>query len=165
MADPLSITSGVLTLVVVALKSSKLLYETVRSFQSNSRSVRELKEELESLGIVLESLQESLKNPDIDLHALERPLTRCSKACHDFQELIETNTKRSGGPKSSFRDWAKLKYLGEDIVGFKNMLAAYKSTITIALGDINMYVIGFEIQVPIADNRLPDVHLLSLSAF
>lgn len=138
MADPLSAASAVITLVVVALQSSTLLYQAVSSFQSNNRAVRELKEELEALGIVLKSLQETLEKPDIDLNALEHPLRRCNKACHDFKVLIEKHTLRSDGNRSSFRDWAKLKYLGQDIAGFKNMLAGYKSTIAIALGDANM---------------------------
>ena len=40
----------------------------------------------------------------------------------------------------SFRDWAKFRYIGDDIVGFKNMLAGYKSTFTITLSDVNMLV-------------------------
>jgi len=31
--------------------------------------------------------------------------------------------------------------MGDDIAGFKNMLAGYKSTISIALGDANLYVL------------------------
>lgn len=30
--------------------------------------------------------------------------------------------------------------MGDDIVGFKNMLAGYKSTVIIALGDANLFV-------------------------
>lgn len=138
MADPLGAASAIITLVVVASQSSKLLYQTISSFQSNNRAVRELKEELESLDGVLQSLQETLKKPDADLDALESPLLRCNKACQEFSKLIEKHAPRSGGNRNSFRDWAKLKYLGQDIAGFKNMLAGYKSTIAIALGDANM---------------------------
>lgn len=138
MADPLSTTSGVLTVVVVALQSSKLLYQAVSSFQNNNRSIRELKEELESLDGVLQSLRETTFEAEADFVALELPLRRCCKACQDFKVVIEKCSARSGGSKTSFRDWAKLRYLGEDIVGFKNMLAGYKSTIAIALGDANM---------------------------
>src|SRR6266516_1731971 len=57
MADPLSTASGLLTLVVFAFQSSQLLYQAVASFQSNHRIIRELREELEALDGVLESLR------------------------------------------------------------------------------------------------------------
>jgi hypothetical protein len=138
MADPISTASGILTLVVFAFKSSKLLYDAVSSFQSNQRTVRELREELEALDGVLESLQDTATKTDADLTTLELPLLRCGKACKDFEAVITKCTARSGGPRTSFRDWAKLKYMGDDMAGFKNMLAGYKSTIIIALGNTNM---------------------------
>jgi hypothetical protein len=113
MADPLSTAAGVLALAVFALQSSRVLYQTVASFQSSQRTVRQLKEELEALSGALE-------------------------ACEDFEALITKCTAHSGGSKTSFRDWAKLRYMGDDIDGFKNMLVGYKSTIMIALGDANM---------------------------
>ena len=100
--------------------------------------MRELREELEALNEVLKSLQETATNTNADLTTLQRPLIRCGKACKDFEAVIDKCTEHSGGPRTSFRDWAKLKYMGDDITGFKNMLAGYKSTIIIALGDANM---------------------------
>lgn len=138
MADPLSIASGILTLTVFAFESSRVLYQTVASLQHNQRTVRQLKEELEALSGALEALQETITNTDVDLSILRLPLLRCGKACEDFEALIVKCTAHSGGSKTSFRDWARLRYMGDDIVGFKNMLAGYKSTIIIALGDANM---------------------------
>jgi len=138
MADPLSVTSAVITLVIFACQSSKLLYETVSSFQSSQRNVRELKEELEALDGVLQALQKTVANNNTDFTALRLPLLRCGTACRDFEEVILKCTTHSDRARTSFRDWAKLKYMGDDIVGFKNMLAGYKSTIIIALGDANM---------------------------
>lgn len=138
MADPLSIASGILTLTVFAFQSSRALYQTVASLQNNQRTVRQLKEELESLSGALEALQETIANVDIDLTILRLPLLRCGKACEEFEALIVKCTAHSNGSKTSFRDWVTLKYMGDDIVGFKNMLAGYKSTIVIALGDANM---------------------------
>jgi hypothetical protein len=138
MADPLSTASGLLTLVVFAFQSSQSLYKAVASFQSNQRIVRELREELEALDEVLGSLRETVTDADADLTALRLPLIRCGKACTDFEAVIVKCTAHSRGPRTSFRDWAKLKYMGDDIIGFKNMLAGYKSTIIVALGDANM---------------------------
>jgi len=138
MADPIGTASGLLALVAFAFQSSKLLYEAVASFQSNQRTVRELKVELEALDGVLQSLHTTITNTDVDLMALELPLHRCGKACEDFEAVIVKCTAHSDRPRTSFRDWAKLKYMGDDIVAFKNMIAGYKSTIAIALADANM---------------------------
>jgi len=138
MADPISVTSAFLTLVGFALQSSTALYQTVRSFQTSRRSIRELKEELEALSGVLQSLNDVAETTDADFTALKLPLLQCSKTCTDFEALIVKCTQHSGGARSSFRDWAKLKYMGDDITSFKNMLSVYKSTISIALGDANL---------------------------
>jgi hypothetical protein len=136
--DPVSITSTFLTLVGFALQSSTTLYQTVRSFQTSRRSIRELKDELEALSGVLQSLHDVAESTSADFTALKLPLLQCSKTCVEFEALIVKCTQHSGGSRSSFRDWANLKYMGEDITTFKNMLSVYKSTIIIALGDANL---------------------------
>jgi len=136
--DPISATSAFLTLVGAALQASTVLYQTVRSFQTSRRSIRELGDELEALHGVLQSLLELAERTDNDFTALNLPLVQCSKACTEFEALIVKCTKHSGGSRSSFRDWAKLVYMGDDITAFKNTLSTYKSTIMIALGDANL---------------------------
>jgi hypothetical protein len=138
MGDPISTVSGVLALALFASKYSTVLYQLVDSFRSNQRTVRELRGELEALNGVLKSLQETAASTDIDFTSLKIPLIRCGKACKDFEAVILRCTAHSSGPRTDFRDWAKLSYLGNDISGFKNMLAGYKFTISIALGDANM---------------------------
>jgi hypothetical protein len=138
MADPIGTASGLLALAVFAFQASTQLYTLIASFQNNQRVVRELREELEALLVVLQSLQETADSTDTGLSTLKLPLLRCGKACKDFETVIFKCMAHSSGPRTSFRDWAKLKYMGNDIVGFKNMLAGYKSTISIALGDANL---------------------------
>jgi len=141
MAELIGIASGVLTLAAFALDSSTSLYQAIKGFQNSPRSIRQLKEELEALGGVLQSLQQTAASSNADLNALKLPLLRCGKACGEFEEVISKCSAHSDGLKKSFRDWAKLKYMGGDIDGFKHMLAGYKSTISIALGDANLYVL------------------------
>ena len=43
MADPISLSSGLLTLIVFALQSSRTLYQEIRGFQNQAKAVRELK--------------------------------------------------------------------------------------------------------------------------
>jgi len=139
MAGPVGIPFELLALATFAFTSSVSLYQAVESFQSNQRIVRELKEELEALNEVLQSLKETAANNCADLKGLNLPLFRCGKACKDLEAVIAKCTAHSGGSRTSFRDWVKLRYMGDDITGFKNMLAGYKSTISIALGDANLY--------------------------
>jgi hypothetical protein len=139
MAGPISLASGLLALVGFAFKASITLYQTVQSFKFHPKQLRDLKEELEALIGVLGSLTETVSAATVvDLSALDLPLLRCGNACKDFGQQIMNCSFRSGDNRTSFRDWAKLRYMGDDIVGFKNMLAGYKSTIVIALGDANM---------------------------
>lgn len=139
MAEPIGLASGLLTLAAFAFQSSVALYQAVTSFQSHPKRVRDLIDELEALSGILEPLTETVDaTTDIDLSALELPLLRCGKACEEFQQEILKCLSRSSGSRTSFRDWAKLRYMGDDIDGFRRLLAGYKSTINIALTDANL---------------------------
>ncbi|KAF9883068.1 hypothetical protein FE257_004125 [Aspergillus nanangensis] len=138
MAEVIGAASGITTFVTVAIQSSFVLYQTVRSLQSRDRMVRDLRAELQDLLEVLETLKESIGNLGVDLTALQQPLTRCSNACGEFDVLIRECIQHSTEERTSRRDWLKLKYMGQDISGFKNMLAGYKSTIIIALAYANL---------------------------
>lgn len=139
MADPLNIPSNIVGLVTFALTSSVNLYTTIRDFQSQDKKARALKTELSDITAVLESLLETVNNnPDINFEALKAPLDRCGNACNEYGELICRFTQRSTASRSSVRDWVTQKYLQGDITDFKDMLAAYKSTIHIALANATM---------------------------
>ncbi|KXG51328.1 uncharacterized protein PGRI_093400 [Penicillium griseofulvum] len=139
MAEPIGIASGLVALATFAFQSSSALFDVVQSYRSHPKRVRDLTEELEGLTGVLGALAETLNaNTDTELASLEYPLLRCANACKDFEEELKKCSTRSLAGKTSFRDWAKLNYMGEDIDGFRRMLAGYKSTIIIALTDANL---------------------------
>ena len=139
MAEPIGVASGLLALAIFAFQSSIALVKTVQSFNIHPKRVRDLREELEALISVLSSLTETVDaNTEVDLSALNLPLLRCGNACKEFEQEIMKCSSRSGGNRTSFRDWAKLKYMGDDIDGFRQLLAGYKSTIIIALTDANL---------------------------
>jgi Fungal N-terminal domain of STAND proteins len=139
MAEPIGLASGLLTLATFAFRSGITLYNTIHSFQSHPKCVRDLIEELEALSGVLSSLNETVSaTADIDLSALDLPLLRCGNACKEFEQELLKCSSRSGGSQRSFRDWAKLRYMGDDIDGFRRLLAGYKLTICIALTDANL---------------------------
>jgi Fungal N-terminal domain of STAND proteins len=139
MVEPIGLASGLLALATFAFQSSITLYKTVESFQIHPKRVRDLKDELEALSGVLGSLTETVSaTTDVDLSALDLPLLRCGNSCKEFEQEIMKCSSRSGGGQTSFRDWAKLRYMGDDIDGFRQLLAGYKSTIIIALTDANL---------------------------
>ncbi|KAL7936458.1 hypothetical protein V8C35DRAFT_295543 [Trichoderma chlorosporum] len=139
MAEAIGIASGLLALGQFAFQSSIALYETINSYQSHQQRVRELAEETSALSGVLASLVETVKaTTDIDLSSLEMPLRQCGKACQTFDQQIKKVSSRSTGARASVRDWARLRYMGEDMDGFRRLLASYKMTIMVALTDANL---------------------------
>lgn len=140
MADPLSISSALVAVIGAAFQSSKMLYQTVQSFKNHQRAVKQLSDELVALSGVLESLQAIARHDTATFLPLKLPLSQCHRACTDFEALLVACCKHSGGSRTSFRDWARLRYMDGDITQFVNMLAGYKSTVAIALADANLYV-------------------------
>ncbi|KAG5805475.1 hypothetical protein H9Q74_008458 [Fusarium xylarioides] len=139
MADSLSIASSVAALAVFALKSSTVLYTTIRDFQSQDKSARVLKNELADLRGVLQSLAETVdNNGDSNFDVLKLPLLRCGKTCEEYGELITRCTKHPGLSRPSLPDWISQQYLKGDINDFREMVAGYKSTINVALVNANM---------------------------
>ena len=140
MAEAIGIASGILGLTTFALQSGKLLYESFERFKNQPRSVRELKEELDAFTAVLNSLRDTVTDSDINLDILETPLLRSGQACKEFALIVAKCASRSGKDDRSFRGWVTLTYREKDIGGFRSLIAAYKSTIAIALADSNMLV-------------------------
>lgn len=139
MAETLGIASSVIALVGFASKSSTVLYTTIRDFQSQDKNARALKTELADLRGVLQSLAETVENHgDLNFDALKLPLLHCGKTCEEYGELITRCTKHSNESRPSFRNWISQQYLKGDITDFKDMLAGYKATISIALANVNM---------------------------
>jgi hypothetical protein len=139
MADPISITSGIVGLVSFGLQASQALYTTLQSLKNYTKTIRELKQQLEALQNVLQDLEKAADDELIsEFESIKLPLYCCAKACKEFEGMIRKCTENSSDTHRSFRDWAKLRYMGNDINGFCDQLATYKSTIQVALGGINL---------------------------
>lgn len=139
MAEAIGVASGLLALTNFAFQSSVALYETIKSFKAHANRVRDLLEELEALIGVLGPLADMVKTTtDDDLSNLELPLKRCGSACKEFEHELLKCLSSSGGNRTSFRGWARLRYMSDDIDGFRRLLAGYKLTINIALTDLNL---------------------------
>ena len=138
MSDPLSVASGIVALTTAGLQASLALLQAVRELKRAPSTVRQLKEELQTLTDLLQSLQDAISDEPSSFKALETPLYRCAIACQEFEAVLLRFAGRSQSAKSSFQDWAKLKYLGSDINGFKEAIAGYKATISVALCNANL---------------------------
>ena len=140
MAEVIGVVSGLAGLIALAGQTSLSLYELIKSYRSHPITVRELMQVLEALRGVLDPLAETIKAAkDVDLSALKFPLERCAEACTEFEKEIRKCSSRSNGDRTSFRDWAKLRYMGGDINGFRQLIQGYKMTIGIALTHANLY--------------------------
>jgi len=135
MADPLSISVSVLAVVTAAIKSTKSLSATVGRYKDRDKILNRLQHALEDLINVLSSLEGVVASEAPILPILQGPVGRCSQVCREFEEAMKTF---SGMSKTGFRDWAKMEFMRDDINGFMDTLASYKSTILVGLGTITM---------------------------
>ncbi len=122
MAEAIGLASGLVALTAFTFKACVSLRSTIQSFQSHPKRVRDLLEELETLAVVLAPLQESAGGSiaDQDTSDLELLLRQCGKACEDFPRRRLINV--CSGPVAaarSFRDWAKIQYMRDDIDAFQ----------------------------------------------
>ena len=138
MAEPIGIVSGIVALTLFAIKSCQSLHQCIQSISNNTRNIRDLKNEVGALAGVLQSLQGNVASDGSLFEKLTAPVLYCGQACEEFNKLLDKCIKHPDNPKTSVGDWARLMYAGNDIVGFKHVLAGYKQTISIAIGDANL---------------------------
>ena len=139
MADFIGTASGLVGLGTAAGEGVVSLSKLIQSFRHHPKHVRDLLQGLEELQGVLQSLTNTVQSDiGIDLAALELPLRRCVNVCEEFEQEILKCSSQSGGDRTSFRDWAKLSYMGGDIDGFRRQLSGYQLTIGVALADANL---------------------------
>jgi Fungal N-terminal domain of STAND proteins len=138
MPDPLSAASGVVALVTAGLQATSSLLQVIRDFQRAPSTIRQLKEELQSLTEVLKSLQATFDAAPDDFALLGTPLKQCTKACQEFELILLRCAGPEKSARQSFQGWARLKYHGSDINGFKEAIASYKQTISVSLANVNL---------------------------
>ncbi|CAG8092626.1 unnamed protein product [Penicillium salamii] len=130
MADPLSITTGIVGLIGFALQGSLALGKAIDGLRTSKKEIRELKKELEAFCVVLQSVHEVAADYHQELRVLELPLRQCGKACQELEKIVTKCVERSG---TTFGAYTSLKFRGDSIAKFKDMLAGHKDAITIAL--------------------------------
>lgn len=136
MIDPLSATASVAGVATLAFQASKTLYDALQNMKNHSRGIRELKEEVGSLQSVLAAVSDTVEGSEEDFSSLEAPLSRCHSLCE--QSLTMLSKYASGDGSFSFRSFLYYNYKGREMIELRSFIAAYKSTIAIALADANM---------------------------
>ena len=137
--DPVSITVSILTLATFCVQSSTSLYKTIDGFKSRKQDVRNLKTEVGALNIVLQALEKNIEESTENFEVLRIILQHCHQACENFEKSVLEAFRDSGGRLQEVKAWAKLQCLGSDINKFRKLISSYKTTITIALADANLY--------------------------
>lgn len=139
MAEIIGVASGVSALVVTTLHGILILQQTIKSYEGHKKLVRDLLDELSALTQVLSKLDETIKAArEVDFPMLKIPLQQCNATCEALYKELLKCLSRSNDSRTSFRDWVRLKYSGEDIDGVRRLLAEYKMIINIALADANL---------------------------
>lgn len=137
MADPLSITASALAVITVAVQSTKSLYEAVSRYKGRDKTLGRLQDELQDLTKILDALKQVVDAEASMLELLHDPIDRCSKVCQEFEQSMGSFWRKS---KTGIRDWTKMEFMRGDINEFIDIISGYKSTISVGLGTINMFV-------------------------
>ncbi|KAJ6781862.1 hypothetical protein PWT90_06519 [Aphanocladium album] len=139
--DPVSITCAVITVGGFALTSAVQLRKLVHGLQDQNRRTRALQNELTALGLVLESLIDTISasEPDAAFGTLKDPLQQCGEACNSYNRLLADKlTKHTTSARPSIRVWFNQQRYWGDVTEFREMISAYKATISIAIANINI---------------------------
>lgn len=131
--------ASILALAVFAYDTSKTLYETVASFKSHRKTVKEVQADLGSLTAVLDSIRGQIQQSTdtTRFEPLRKPLSCCATVCHEMQEMLRMCTAHSRPDHDSVRDWLSMQYREKSFEDVKKRLASYKSTLCIAFALVN----------------------------
>jgi ammonia channel protein AmtB len=133
--DPLSIGASALTVIAATIASVNALQETVKRYKGRDKTLGRLQGGLQDLVTILNSLQAVANGEALILTLLNGPVDRCAQVCREFEDAMKIF---SGKSKTGLKDWSKMEFMRGDINEFIDVLADYKSTITIGLGTITM---------------------------
>lgn len=112
--------------------SSTSLNNTILSFQPHNTRARDLVNELQELNGVLDPLGDAINHAtSVHLAMLDLPLQQCGKACESFKQELLKCSASLGADRTSFHNWGRLRYMGDDIGKFQQLIAMYRWTITI----------------------------------
>ena len=149
MADPLSVTAGVIAVAGFAYSSAKTLKELITSFSDAPQVLHELGADLGILQNLIQALQQPLKGvPNAELsddqkacfESLKPALEACKQKCDTFTSKLSKMTSHSQAGKVNWWDRARMHFNANDIAILKSDLEKHKQTVDVAIGVATLYV-------------------------
>lgn len=142
MADPFSISVGVLSVIGAACSSCKILGDIVRGYKDAPISLKSLGQELDAVERQLISLSDVLNREMTNLTSDQRACfenlevisRQCESSVNSFKSKLTNLTSHSTAGHISARDKAKVHLKDKDIAQLKAKLERYKQTFDIAVG-------------------------------
>jgi hypothetical protein len=144
--DPMSITVGVISLVAVALHSTRRIIEFIDGIQGAPQAVKALSRDLNALEQVLQTLNDVVSHPDFQSNTrrpnlaalLQDPLNNCALALEDISLAIRPYTTPSGDSRKSKWRGFTWSFREKEIVTLQRMLMSYKSSLNMAVAVANL---------------------------
>jgi hypothetical protein len=150
MADPLSVTAGVVGITTFALQSVQQLTAFIESIRDAPEIITGIKEDLKAVESVLGSLGRALQNKDLPAEIQESldqnanikvAVENCSKECARFRATLGHWMRHSTETKTFWWDRVRAGYFGEKSTeAFLRRLGASKATVSVALNSAILYV-------------------------
>ena len=138
MMDPLSGSNGLVAIAAYAIECSRTLCETLENKKSYDNATRELQGETKLLTDVLVTLQETLTASSADFLFLEVPLRSCGRLCSECSTLVTKTTPQTIAGELGVHQTLSTSYKGGNLTDFRSLISVYRSTVTIALADMNL---------------------------
>lgn len=139
MADPLSIASGSIAVLIATKKTVATIYSFIRDCKDARADLSRVTGELSELTLILELIRDdnaAASNdclPDNLQTQVQAMLTSCSSAVMEIENIIVKCRGRRGPLR-----WTILEK--EKVTGLKGSLEAFKSGLTLALETVNLFV-------------------------
>lgn len=144
MADPLSITSGILAVVGAAYTSTKGLYDLIDGLQNAPKAIAEMKSDIGAVQGVLKALETNLREkpaaltPIFERVRIKETVGACDDITKNFTQTIEKYTAHSKDGSFSKRDRLTVTFRKSKLDGFRTRLNAAKDTVQFAVTSANL---------------------------
>ncbi len=140
MADPLSITAGVVGIIAPALHTTRLLLQDLQQLKDAPKTIKRLGEDVQSIGIALELLQ-SVEGREWALLGAgvakqsETTISSSTQACNIFRADLKKWTRHSEDGKLAWLDRANVGFFKKDQVkAMSEQLQSCKLAINLIVG-------------------------------
>jgi hypothetical protein len=149
MTDPLSVAASIVSLVVPALHSARLLLDDIHQIRGAPKAIISLRDEVRLFEMALQSLQavqqsewESLGGTIADQATLA--LSTCSGACTLFRSVLRHWTKHSDEGTLSWRDRVNVGFFKQERVhALSGQLSNCYRSINFVVSIATLYVFHF----------------------